>query len=393
LVSCSRPSIAKGSDHKFWPQKAQKAQKEIQFIQNSFVLFVPFCGTFLMNIALDGMPLVSPLTGVGHYTAELARNLAIVAPSDSFKFISPHGLLKRRWWSLGLPLHLLRNSFDLFHGTNFEIPFWSRRPTVVTIHDLSLMLLSEVHREDLIWRSRWRLPWMASKASRVITPSNSVKKELCEAVDIHPDKVVVTPEAPRSVFKRREDPELRRRLGIEGDFILFVGTIEPRKNLRRLVEAFDQMLRNTSLSPKLVIAGGKGWMMDDFFSFIEEKGVTDRVCLTGYLQDEELCTLYSTCTAFIYPSLYEGFGLPPLEAMACGAPVITSRTPALMETVGTAARLVDPKNIGDMAQAMTEMLSDQRAREHYAELGKFHVKQFSWEQTALKTLEVYRQLL
>lgn len=358
------------------------------------MLFVFLCFfVALMRIALDGMPLASPLTGVGHYTAELARNLAAVAPADSFTFISPHGLLKRRWWSLGLPLHLLRNSFDIFHGTNYEIPFWSRRPTVVTIHDLSMLLLSSVHRDDLIWRSRWRMPWMAKRASKIITPSNSIKTELCEAFGIRPDKVAVTPEAPRPVFKRSEDREPLRRLGIEGDFILFVGTIEPRKNLRRLVEAFDQMLRNTSLSPKLVIAGGQGWLMEDFVSFIKEKGVADRVCLTGYLEDEDLCALYSTCTAFIYPSLYEGFGLPPLEAMACGAPVITSRTGALMETVGNAARLVDPKNISDMAQAMTELLSDVQAREHYAELGKAHVKKFTWEQTALKTLEVYQELV
>src|SRR5678815_4985329 len=132
-----------------------------------------------MRIALDGMPLASPLTGVGHYTAELARNLAVVAPSDSFTFISPQGLLKRKWWSLGLPLHLLRHSFDLFQRTNYEIPFRSRRPTVLTIHDLSSMLIPGVHREELIWRSRWRLPYIASQASRVITPSNSVKKELC----------------------------------------------------------------------------------------------------------------------------------------------------------------------------------------------------------------------
>ncbi len=346
-----------------------------------------------MRIVLDGMPLASPLTGVGHYTAELARNLAVVAPSDSFTFISPGGLLKRRWWSLGLPLYLLRNPFDLFHGTNYEIPFWSRRPTVITIHDLSLLLLSGVHRDALVGRSRWRLPWMAKRASMIITPSNSIKKELCEAFGIQPDKVAVTPEAPRPVFKKRDDAELLRRLGIEGDFILFVGTIEPRKNLRRLVEAFDQMLRQTSLSPKLVIAGGQGWMMDDFVSFIREKGVADRVCLTGYLQDEDLCALYSACTAFIYPSLYEGFGLPPLEAMACGAAVITSRTPALMETVGDAARLVDPENVDDIARAMTEFLSDKKIREHYAELGSVHVKKFSWEQTALKTLDVYRQLI
>jgi glycosyltransferase involved in cell wall biosynthesis len=346
-----------------------------------------------MRIALDGMPLVPPLTGVGHYTAELARNLPVIAPSDSFTFISPSGLLKRRWWSLGLPLHLLRNSFDLFHGTNYEIPFWSRRPTVVTIHDLSLLLHSEVHSDDLVSRARWRLPWMAKRASKIITPSNSIKTELCEAFGIPPEKVAVTPEAPRPVFKTRKDPELLRRLGIEGDFILFVGTIEPRKNLRRLVEAFERMLRHTSLSPQLVIAGGQGWKMDDFVSFIKQKGVADRVCLTGYLGDEDLCALYSTCAAFIYPSLYEGFGLPPLEAMACGAPVITSSTAALLETVGSAARLVDPKDISDMAQAMTEMLSDGRAREHYAELGKAHVKKFSWEQTVQKTVEVYRELL
>ena len=346
-----------------------------------------------MNIALDGMPMASPLTGVGHYTAELARNLAVVAPFDKFTFIEPSGRLKRRWWSLGLPLYLLRNSFDLFHGTNYEVPFWSRRPTVVTIHDLSLLVHPEAHEERLVRRARWRMRWMATVASKIITPSNSVKNEVCEWFEIPAEKVAVTPEAPRRVFRRREDPELLHRFGIEGDFILFVGTIEPRKNLRRLVEAFDQMLRNTSLSAKLVIAGGQGWMMDDFVSLINGKGLADRVCLTGYLQDEDLCALYSGCTAFIYPSLYEGFGLPPLEAMACGAPVITSRTAALIETVGSAARLVDPHDIGDMVRAMVEMLSDKNVREHYAELGNRHVKKFSWEETARKTLAVYHKLL
>ena len=346
-----------------------------------------------MKIALDGMPLASQLTGVGHYTRELARNLAVVAPSDSFTFIEPRGLLKRRWWSLGLPLHLLRNSFDVFHGTNYEIPLWSRLPTVVTIHDLSLLLNSEVHEQQLVKRARWRLPLMAKKASGIITPSNSVKMEVCEAFGINPEKVAVTPEAPRTAFKRREDPELLNRLGIDRDFILFVGTIEPRKNLRRLVEAFDRLLRNTSLSPKLVIAGGQGWLMNDFDSFIKRKGLEDRICLTGYLQDEDLCALYSSCRAFVYPSLYEGFGLPPLEAMACGAPVITSRIPSLMETVGSAARLVDPNDIDDLARAIAEMLSEEHVREHYAELGRKHVRKFSWEQTARQTLEVYRQFI
>ena len=346
-----------------------------------------------MRIALDGMPLAPPLTGVGHYTAELARSLAVVAPSDSFTFISPSGMLKKRWWSLGLPLHLLRNSFDVFHGTNYEIPFWSRRPTVVTIHDLSLLLHSEVHEQKLVQRARWRLPLMAKAASKIITPSNSVKTEVCEALEVNPDKVTVTPEAPRPVFRRREDPELLRRLGIDGEFILFVGTIEPRKNLRRLVEAFGRVVHGTDLPAKLVIAGGQGWLMDDFSSLIREKRLEDRVCLTGYLEDDDLCALYSGCAAFVYPSLYEGFGLPPLEAMACGAPVITSRISSLLETVGSAARLVDPNDTDDLARAMIEMLSQTHVREHYAELGKNQVKKFTWEQTALKTLAVYRDLL
>jgi glycosyltransferase involved in cell wall biosynthesis len=346
-----------------------------------------------MKIALDGMPLGSQLTGVGHYTLELARNLAVVAPSDTFTFIEPRGLLKKRWWSLGLPLHLLRNSFDVFHGTNYEIPLWSRRPTVVTIHDLSLLLHSEVHEQKLVQRARWRLPLMAKAASRIITPSNSVKTEVCQTLEVNPDKVVVTPEAPRPAFKRREDPELLRRLGIHGEFVLFVGTIEPRKNLRRLIDAFDRMLRETSLSARLVIAGGQGWLMDDFASSIRQKGLDERICLTGYLQDEDLCALYSSCAVFVYPSLYEGFGLPPLEAMACGAPVITSRIPSLVETVGSAARLVDPYDVDDLARAMLEMLSHEHVREHYAELGQNQVKKFSWQQTALKTLDVYRDLV
>ena len=346
-----------------------------------------------MKVALDGMPLGSPLTGVGHYTAELARNLPLVAPNDQFEVISPKaGLLNRRWWSLGLPLLLSRSSFDLFHGTNYEVPLWSRRPSVVTIHDLSLLLYPEAHEERLVRRARWRLPLMAKSASMIITPSTSVKNEVCETLGVSADKVAVTPEAPRAVFKRREDaevPEVRRRLGVADDFILFVGTIEPRKNLHGLVEAFEQLLNTTSLATQLVIAGGQGWLMDDFSSVIKQKKLEDRICLTGYLHDEDLRTLYSSCRVFVYPSLYEGFGLPPLEAMACGAPVITSRIPSITETVGTAARLVDPRDANELSRAIVEMLTNDGMRKHYCDAGAEHVTEFTWEQTAIKTLEIY----
>jgi glycosyltransferase involved in cell wall biosynthesis len=350
-----------------------------------------------MRVALDGMPLTSPLTGVGHYTAELAKSLTVVSPDGQFELLSPEPrLLDRRWWSVGLPLRLARSSFDLFHGTNYEVPLWSRRPSVLTIHDLSLLLHPEAHEPHLVRRARWRLPLMAKTASKIITPSTSVKNEVCETLRVADEKVAVTPEAPRSVFKRTEDAETietRRRLGIGDNFILFVGTIEPRKNLQRLIDGFEQLLLTTSLSPQLVIAGGQGWLMDDFPATIKQKKLEDRICLTGYLHDEDLRALYSSCRVFVYPSLYEGFGLPPLEAMACGAPVIASRIPSIAETVGTAARLVDPLDTNELSRALAELLGDEKMRRHFSEVGAEHVKKLTWEQTAIKTLEIYRQVL
>lgn len=373
-----------------------------------------------MRIALDGMPLGSKLTGIGHYTLELARSLARTAPGDQLTLISPQsaasstdaaitpqspenlsqvnlkrGLINRRWWGLGLPLYLRRNSFDLFHGTNYEVPLWWNRPSVVTIHDLSLLLHPGAHEPRLVRRARWRLPLMARRAARIITPTNAIKREVCDHLRIAADKVTVTPEAPRSLF-RRLDPaqteKLRRRLGVEDNFVLFVGTVEPRKNLERLVQAFERIVRSTSLSPQLVIAGGEGWLMDNFSAGIRKRGLADRVLLTGYLHDEDLCALYSACRVFVYPSLYEGFGLPLVEAMACGAPVVTSDIPSIRETVADSARCVDPVSVDDLARAIEELLSDAEMNRHFSLAGMQRVKSFSWEQTALRTWQVYREV-
>jgi glycosyltransferase involved in cell wall biosynthesis len=373
-----------------------------------------------MNIALDGMPLASPLTGVGHYTFELARSLALASPSDRFTLVSPlpaspsnlelikqrapenlsfknagRGLLNRRWWSVGLPLYLRNSSFDLFHGTNYEIPLLSKRPSVVTIHDLSMLLHPEAHEPHLVRRARWRLPLMTRSASRILTPTESVKTEVCERLGVDPEKVVVTPEAPRSIFRRlveEQTRQTRQQLAIDDEFILFVGTIEPRKNLLTLVNAFERVVQTTSFRPQLVIAGGRGWLMDDFEATLTAKGLKERICFTGYLHDDDLCALYSSCKAFVYPSLYEGFGLPPLEAMACGAPVIASAIGSIKETVGETARLVDPQSSEDLAQAIAELLTNENLRQNLSAAGLERVKKFSWERTAVKTLNVYRDL-
>jgi glycosyltransferase involved in cell wall biosynthesis len=230
----------------------------------------------------------------------------------------------------------------------------------------------------------------------IITGSESVKREICSHLGVPSSKVAVTPYAPRSVFKRVAQTstiEIRKRLGIAGDFILFVGTIEPRKNLQTLARAFAELLHSTPHRPQLVIAGKAGWLMSDFHSDLKLAGVDDKVCFTGYVGDEELRALYSSCSLFVYPSIYEGFGLPPLEAMACGAPVVTSDISAIRETVGTAARLVSPLDVEGLAGVMARLLTDNGEREMLGNLGLEHARKFTWQRTASLTLDVYKEVL
>src|SRR5712691_1927422 len=375
-----------------------------------------------MRIGLDGFPLLTPRTGVGHYTFELARSLALLSPSDDFELVAPgpfpgaiiedlrrdcpdnlrpvtvegNSIRRRRWWAVGLPLYLRKGSLDLFHGTNYEVPLWSKRRSVLTIHDLSIFLHAGTHRADLARRARRRLPLMTRSASRIITPTESVKREVSERLKVDPEKIVVTLYAPRRGFQRmawEEAAETKRRLGVEDEFLLFVGTIEPRKNLLTLVRAFDQILRQTSRRPQLVVVGAKGWLTDELFAFIKESSISDRLRLTGYLDDDDLRALYSSCTVFVYPSIYEGFGLPPLEAMACGAPVFASNIATFQETLGSAAQLVEPNDVEALARSIVESLDDEDRRRALSQRGLEQAAKFSWERTAQLTLEVYREVL
>ena len=374
-----------------------------------------------MRIGIDGLPLSKLRTGVGHYTFELARALALVSPADEFQLLSPrpyaHAVdpatepaspqnlnfiqveargLNRHWWTLGLASHLRRNPVALFHGTNYDVPLRSGCPTVLTIHDLSSYLHAETQTNRVARRARYRLPIMSRLATIIVTPSHAVRNEVCELLRVNPDKVVVVPDAPRTCFRPlmpSQSVETRRRLQIEDDFLLFVGTIEPRKNLNRLVQAFERVLSTTNLAPQLVIAGTPGWLTDELFSYVAQSQAVNRIRWTGYLTDEDLCALYSSCRLFIYPSLYEGFGLPPLEAMACGAPVITSRIPSIMEVVGDSARLVDPTSVEDLAQSMISLCNDSDEVKKLSCAGLKKAGEFSWERTARQTYNVYQTAL
>jgi glycosyltransferase involved in cell wall biosynthesis len=360
---------------------------------------------------------------VGHYTFELAGALASSRPNSLFELLYPStypeiilgenlpvpenlklnrvlvGPLGRRWWSAGLPRYARREKLELFHGTNYDVPLWRQCATVLTIHDLSHLLYPETHEKRSVSRARRRLPVMSRAADAIITPTESVRREVCELLKPSPGKVFAIPEAARTCFRPlafTETEDVRRRLDVGDDFLLTVGTLEPRKNLGVLVSAFAEVARALpQRDTKLVIAGGRGWLSGPLFTAIERSPVRQRIVLTDYLHDDDLRALYASCRAFIYPSLYEGFGLPPLEAMACGAPVIVSRVAALAETGGDAAWFFDPQSVGDLAKNILELVDNdneentENPRRKLSIAGQRRAAEFSWERTAAKTLHVY----
>jgi glycosyltransferase involved in cell wall biosynthesis len=371
-----------------------------------------------MLIGLDAIPLTEPLAGVGHYTFELARALSEASARDEFELVYPSsyetveldagalprnlraarvrvGALGRHWWAVGLPRYLRRRRVRLFHGTNYEAPLWGGAARVVTVHDLSLFLHPETHEARRVRRARRRLPLMARAADAVITPTESVRREVCEHLGIAPSKVFAVAEAARACFTPagfEETEGARRRLGVGPEFLLAVGTLEPRKNLRVALGAFEAVLRARPEGElQLVVAGGRGWMTEPFLEALANSHARGRVVLAGYVSDEDLRALYSSCRAFLYPSLYEGFGLPPLEAMSCGAPVVAGRTAAVAEVTGGAARLVSPDCPEELAAALLELLEVEGARRALAEAGLRRAAGFSWARAARGTLEVYRE--
>lgn len=373
-----------------------------------------------MRLFLDGLPLTERMTGVGRYTYELAYALADNFAGDRIEVISPlpfidhvktvevrppnlsfteirTNRLTRHWWTVGLPFHLAKSGATLFHGTNFDIPLLYHGARILTVHDLSTLLYPQTHRPHVVRRARWRLPLMVKTATYVIVPADSIKREIVDNLGIDQDKIVVIPEAPRRHFApmdRDRALQTLRRFKVKEDFILFVGTIEPRKNLNRLLDAFERLISRSERDDlQLVIAGRYGWMMDDFLKridILERRGI---VKWLGYVSDDDLRALYSTCLFFIYPSLYEGFGLPLLEAMSCGAPVITSRASAISETVGDAVLIADPIDVRSIFEAMFSLLCDADKRRSLSIAGLNRAGLFAWDKTARLTYEVYLKAL
>lgn len=296
---------------------------------------------------------------------------------------------------ISFPVRLAIDSVDVFHCQYMGPPF-GRIPYVVILHDIIHEYMPEFYPKLLCRLMRLFYPLSARKASRVLTISESSKRDIVNYYNIPEKKVIVTRIGVSEIFQPvREKNKIKKVLkkyGVSGPYILFVGRLEPRKNITGLIKAFHDVKRNNMIKHKLVIAGMKYFKYEDFFNLVKDLGLQKDILFIGRVDDEDLPLIYNGASLFTYPAFAEGFGIPPLEAMACGTPVITSKTSSLPEVVGDAGILIDPYNTGDLAKAICEVLSSKNLREKMKLQGLERAKSFSWKDAAKKTLDVYHEV-
>lgn len=364
-----------------------------------------------MKITIDAQPLLGQKCGVGYYISGLVHGLGqidkkneyrlsifdfkrraskIALPGPNFKIqksLIPGRLASLVWKKYSWPSY---NSFfgvsDVYHFPNFIIRPLKKGKKVVTIHDVSFLRHPEFTEPKNLRFLNSKIKETVGLADRIIVDSSFTKNELL------------------SFFKMPEERVHVVHLGLDSRFIpssvekkpiiLFVGTIEPRKNLKTLFKAFEIFLDRTKrFDFTLLIAGMKGWLYDGIFKSLENNLHRDKIKFLDYVSEEELPSLYQTASLFVYPSFYEGFGLPPLEAMACGIPVISSKSGSLPEVLGNAAEWMDSSDVGGLALAIEKILDNASISDAYVRKGIEQVKQFRWERAAEETVKIYHRAM
>ena len=355
-----------------------------------------------MRIAIDGMLLGRRFSGVEGSIANLAQALATSGQHD-FTFYTQEStrwpvrfrLIRILWEQLVLPALLARHRFDLLHAPGYVAPILAPVPVVITLYDLIALSHPELCTPSNRRYYRLMVPASVRKAARIIVPSRATRTDLLQHFPAATDKVRVIPLGIGSEFRVIRDVEafgrLRRKHRLPERFILFVGGLEPKKNLPRLIEAYRLLRQNPAMPHQLVIAGASSWDQANVRRSIRTQGLEDSVTLTGFVPSEDLPLLYNMADLFVFPSLYEGFGLPPLEAMACGTPVIVSDRGALPEIAGPAAMVTDPLAPGKMATAMEAVLTGDSVRADLIARGLSHAGQFSWAAAGAATEAVYAE--
>ncbi len=366
-----------------------------------------------MRIGIDFTSAARERAGIGRYARELVRALARRDSPHTFVLFIPRDALADlvRWewprhfalvraplteralaalWHrvrLPLPVEAFIGRTDVFYSPDFLLPPTLARRTLVTVHDLSYVRVPECFPEVLKRYLNQSVPRAVRRADLVLADAESTRRDIVEVYAASPEKVRVLYSGvdPRfaPAIPAEEQQRVRTRLGLVRPYLLSVSTIQPRKNYARLIEAFARLKTECDL----VIAGGKGWMYDEVYDAVDRLGLKERVRFAGFVSDEDLPALYAGATLFVYPSLYEGFGLPVAEAMACGVPVVSSDASSLPEVAGDAALYFDPRSVEAMAAALERALGDAEWREGARVRGRARIKPFTWDRAAQELLK------
>jgi len=372
-----------------------------------------------MSIYLDVSAAVHRRAGLGRYAESLAHGLAGLIPDQLALFYNAEQGIEPLTGLAGLPSstvalgykpwrmliwagQLARIGFNrltpaatLFHATEHLLLPLRDVPTVLTVHDLIFRRYPQHHKPLNRWYLNATMPLYCRRADHIIAVSERSKRDVIEAYGVAPDKITVIYEAADPRFCP-QSPEAvaaaRARYRLPERYLLFVGTIEPRKNLGRLLQAFER-LHAAGLTDALVIVGKRGWLYDDFFAALENSPARQAVIFPGFVPDADLPAVYAGAQALVFPSLFEGFGLPVLEAMACGTPVVCSATSSLPEIAGEAALLVDPTSTETLTDALIRVLRDDALAAALRERGWIQAGRFTWQETARRTLDLYRALI
>lgn len=380
-----------------------------------------------MRIGIDISQIVYEGTGVATYTRSLVEAMVKAASKDEFflfgssfrnrkpikEFVKnlraknvkgcvsflPPKFLEFLWNGVHvLPVEFFTGPVDVFHSSDWLEPPTQKAKRVTTVHDLAVFKYPETFQvrggHDIVKNQKRRLHFVKHYSDLIIAVSETTKKDMVEILKIPEKKIKVIYEAADPIYYPREKTEIdkvREKFGIENEYLLCVGTREPRKNLKRLLAAFVEIAgANEELS--LVVVGKYGWGEDSAKLKIQNSKFENKVKFLGYVEKEDLARLYSGAAAFVFPSLYEGFGLPILEAMSCRCPVVTSAVGAMKEVANGAAVLVDPESVSSIAGGISKIYRNQQLAAELKERGFSRAKEFSWEKAALQTLEAYRQL-
>ena len=377
---------------------------------------IPHPSSLPLRIAIDAHSVGTHLAGNESYIANLIEALAEIDRENRYTlFVTRREAVERfqhRWANfetrltlphtpliripLTLTKELRQRPVDLLH-VQYTAPPFAPCPVVATLHDLSFEHLPATFKRRSRMQLRLTVRRTARTAAHVITSSDYSRRDIIETYGLEPERVTRTHlAAPPHFAPVREEAELRRvrtKYGIEGDYILAVGSIQPRKNLVRLINAYADLRRRraTAKLPGLLLVGKEAWLYGETFEAIKRLALQDEVCCTGYVPEGDLPALYSGALCFVYPSYFEGFGLPPLEAMQCGAPVIAGNRTSLPEVVGDAGLLVDPFSDSALGAALARLIDDSELRSVLRAKGLERARLFDWRETARQTLEIYRR--